>query len=132
MIYDRRPDDMERITTPELAKAFIDEQTPESKERIQRILGLIETKNPGKVAEMIHEEKEMSSVFMDILKPQIDKKIIEKTRNTKIPTLYESDNDAMIPPLKMCSNAATGWIKGAVGPSEYKTPPTAIPTKSEL
>ena len=26
MIYDRRPDDMERITTPELANAFIDEQ----------------------------------------------------------------------------------------------------------
>ena len=26
MVYDRRPDDMVRITTPELAKAFIDEQ----------------------------------------------------------------------------------------------------------
>lgn len=34
MIYDRRPDDMERITTPELANAFIDEQVAAVKEQV--------------------------------------------------------------------------------------------------
>jgi len=34
MVYDRRPDDMERITTPELANAFIDEQVQAVKEQV--------------------------------------------------------------------------------------------------
>lgn len=34
MTYDRRPDDMERITTPELANAFIDEQVEAIKEQV--------------------------------------------------------------------------------------------------
>ena len=34
MIYDRRPDDMERITTPELANAFIEEQVEAVKEQV--------------------------------------------------------------------------------------------------
>ena len=34
MIYDRRPDDMERITTPELANAFIDEQVAAVREQV--------------------------------------------------------------------------------------------------
>ena len=34
MAYDRRPDDMVRITTPELANAFIDEQVKLLKEQI--------------------------------------------------------------------------------------------------
>ncbi|MBP5773245.1 MAG: glutamine-hydrolyzing GMP synthase [Eubacterium sp.] len=34
MIYDRRPDDMERITTPELANAFIEEQVEVVKEQV--------------------------------------------------------------------------------------------------
>jgi len=34
MVYDRRPDDMERITTPELAKAFIEEQVEAVKAQV--------------------------------------------------------------------------------------------------
>ena len=34
MVYDRRPDDMVRITTPELANAFIDEQVEAIKEQV--------------------------------------------------------------------------------------------------
>ena len=34
MIYDRRPDSMERITTPELADAFIEEQLAALREQI--------------------------------------------------------------------------------------------------
>ena len=34
MVYDRRPDDMVRITTPELANAFIDEQVQAVKEQV--------------------------------------------------------------------------------------------------
>jgi len=34
MVYDRRPDDMVRITTPELAKAFIDEQIEAVREQV--------------------------------------------------------------------------------------------------
>lgn len=34
MVYDRRPDDMTRITTPELANAFIDEQVEAIKEQV--------------------------------------------------------------------------------------------------
>ena len=34
MVYDRRPDDMVRITTPELAKAYIEEQIAALKEQI--------------------------------------------------------------------------------------------------
>ncbi len=34
MVYDRRPDDMVRITTPELANAFIDEQVRAVKEQV--------------------------------------------------------------------------------------------------
>lgn len=55
-----------------LLKAFKDEKVQDIKERIHRILGLIETKNPGSVAEMIQEDKEMSSIFLDVLKPEID------------------------------------------------------------
>lgn len=34
MVYDRRPDDMERITTPELAKVFIEEQVEAVKAQV--------------------------------------------------------------------------------------------------
>ena len=44
-------------------------------ERIHRITGLVETKNPGSAAEMIQEDKEIGSVFLEVLKPEIDKKI---------------------------------------------------------
>ena len=43
-----------------------------SKERLHRILGLVEVKNPGSVAKKIQGDKVMRDVFMDILKPQID------------------------------------------------------------
>ena len=55
-----------------LLNALKNEQTQELKERIHRILGLIETKNAGSVAKMIQEDKEMRSVFIDVLKPEID------------------------------------------------------------
>ena len=54
-----------------LLNALKNEQTQELKERIHRILGLIETKNAGSVAKMIQEDKEMRSVFIDVLKPEL-------------------------------------------------------------
>ena len=47
-----------------------DSQTP--RDRLHRLLELAETKNPGSVAELIKEDKEMASIFMQVLKPEID------------------------------------------------------------
>lgn len=41
-------------------------------DRLHRILDLVEKKNPGTVADKIEEMKTMKSVFMDVLKPEID------------------------------------------------------------
>ena len=41
-------------------------------DRLHRILDLVEKKNPGTVADKIEEMKKMKSVFMDVLKPEID------------------------------------------------------------
>ena len=41
-------------------------------DRLHRILDLVEKKNPGTVADKIEEMRTMKSVFMDILKPEID------------------------------------------------------------
>ena len=41
-------------------------------DRLHRILDLVEKKNPGTVANKIEEMKKMKSVFMDVLKPEID------------------------------------------------------------
>ena len=41
-------------------------------DRLHRILDLVEKKNPGSVADKIEEMKTMKSVFMDVLKPEID------------------------------------------------------------
>ena len=53
-------------------------------ERIHRITGLVETKNPGSAAEMIQEDKEIGSVFLEVLKPEIDKKISWKVTGQNI------------------------------------------------
>ena len=44
-------------------------------DRLHRILDLVEKKNPGAVADKIEELKNMKSVFMDVLKPEIDEEI---------------------------------------------------------
>ena len=45
---------------------------PDLRERLRRILNLVELKNAGAVAEKIKEDDNMRDVFMEILKPQID------------------------------------------------------------
>ena len=42
------------------------------RDRLHRILGLVESKNPGSVAEFIREDSKMRSVFWDVLQPEID------------------------------------------------------------
>ena len=44
-------------------------------DRLHRILDLVEKKNPGTVADKIEEMKTMKSVFMDVLKPEIDERV---------------------------------------------------------
>ena len=55
-------------------------EDPDSRERLRRILNLVELKNAGTVAEKIKEDDDMRDVFMEILKPQIDERIKQRDR----------------------------------------------------
>lgn len=50
-------------------------------DRLHRILNLVESKNHGAVAEKIQEREDMKSVFMDVLKPEIDAVVADRRIN---------------------------------------------------
>ena len=54
-------------------------QDYDSRERLRRILNLVELKNAGMVAGKIEGEN-MRDVFMEILKPQIDEQVRQRDR----------------------------------------------------
>ena len=63
-----------------------DSQIP--RDRLHRLLDLAETKNPGSVADLIKEDKEMASIFMQVLKPEIDEEINDAVDNATRINLY--------------------------------------------
>ena len=54
---------------------------PEKRNRLRGLLGIVETKHAGMVWKKIEEDEKMRDVFMELLKPQIDEKIITSRRN---------------------------------------------------
>ena len=59
-------------------------------DRLHRILGLVETKNPGTIADRIEEDRRMRSVFWDILKPDIDEAVAQAATKASEVGKYES------------------------------------------
>ncbi|MBR1627694.1 MAG: hypothetical protein IJ679_00305 [Lachnospiraceae bacterium] len=70
-----------------------DKRNDQSKmDRLHRILNLVENKNHGAVAERIQESETMKSVFMDVLKPEIDAMVAEDRAKTTMNNLFEYVN----------------------------------------
>ena len=88
-------------------------------ERIHRITGLVETKNPGSAAEMIQEDKEIGSVFLEVLKPEIDKKIDHERKND----LFEYVRDGEFAATK--AGMSVEDFRSEMEQRGYKEPQTA-------
>ena len=58
------------------------------RERLRRILNLVELKNTGLVTKKIREDDKMRDVFMEILKPQIDEQIQQQIQQRDRINLY--------------------------------------------
>ena len=99
-------------------------------DRLHRILDLVEKKNHGSVADKIREKKEMKSVFMDVLKPEIDVVVKdaradehEKTTRTNL-FLYVQDGDMIIEKAAKRANMSTADFSTAMTNAGYKLPQT--------
>ena len=99
-------------------------------DRLHRILNLVEKKNHGSVADKIREKKEMKSVFMDVLKPEIDVVVKdaradehEKTTRTNL-FLYVQDGDMLIEKAAKRANMSTADFSTAMTNAGYKLPQT--------
>ena len=58
-----------------LLESIKNEKSQALRDRLHRLLDLAESKNPGTVADKIREDKDLKSIFMQVLKPEIDEEI---------------------------------------------------------
>ena len=89
-------------------------ETAENQDRLRNVLNVVEDKNPGKVADMIREDREnMKDVFMEVFAPEIEEKIdnaLVKAIKGAIKNFHVSPQQAMegleIPENKWSAYAA--------------------------
>ena len=71
-----------------LLESIKNEKSQALRDRLHRLLDLAESKNPGTVADKIREDKDLKSIFMQVLKPEIDEEISGAVDNTTRTNLY--------------------------------------------
>ena len=85
--------DHARVDDVEIMLVAFKSETGEKKNRLHRVLNLVELKNPGIVAKLIEGDAEMESVFMKVLEPQVNARIVDATTNN----LYKYVSDGVMP-----------------------------------
>ena len=63
-----------------LLESIKNEKSQALRDRLHRLLDLAESKNPGTVADKIREDKDLKSIFMQVLKPEIDEEMNKHDR----------------------------------------------------
>ena len=106
--------------------------TGETRDRYHRILELIERKNPGAVAAMIEEDREMESIFLKVLEPRINEiaensrreGVKEGAKNATINNLYLYVQDGDMPLDRAAKRAGldTGAFLAAMKSAGYTAP----------
>ena len=101
-------------------------------DRLHRILDLVEKKNPGTVADKIEEMKTMKSVFMDVLKPEIDERVntavttaVDNTTRTNL-FIYVQDGAMNLDYAARQANLSISDFSNAMASAGYTVPQSAL------
>ena len=110
-----------------LLDALRNAKSQEPRDRLLRLLGLVESKNPGTLTEMMRENEDMESIFMQILKPKIDEEIsvaVNSTTRTNL-YIYVQDGDMALDRAAQRAGLSTDEFRAEMIDHGYKVPQMA-------